>query len=205
MNTPAGNASPAATLEIPAKSARAVVVHAGQTLRVMDAEGEQVADLICYDLADPLGHHFCQARTRSSLRTIRVTTGSVLFSNRTQPLLTIIEDTVGVHDLLFPECNWYVYERVLKVGRRDGCFENLGRAVAPHGIPQDAVHPPFNIFMLTTVAADGRLTIGRAPSKAGDHVSLRAERDVLVAVSACADDVGQTNGGRCTPVHLTLE
>src|SRR2546425_12274139 len=138
-----------ALIEVPAKSARAVVVLKGQTVRVTDVDGEQVADLVCYDLGDPLNHHFCQARTRSSLRSIRVGIGSVLYSNRSRPLLTIVEDTVGVHDLLFPPCNSYVYEQILRVGSRDGCFENLGRALAPHGIPQDHVHPPLNVFMRT--------------------------------------------------------
>jgi len=147
-------------------SARAFTVGRGRRLVVRDVEGAQVADVVCYTSADR-GEYLSQARTRVNNWTTRITTGATLYSNCNNPLLRIVDDTVGVHDLLFPGCSRYAYEVLLGVGVRDGCFENLGRALAPFGVPARLVTDPFNVFMSTRVGEDHGLVIERAPSKPG--------------------------------------
>jgi uncharacterized protein YcgI (DUF1989 family) len=184
-------------------SARAFVVARGQRLAIRDVAGAQVADVVCFAQADS-AEHFSQARTRVNNWTTRVTTGATLYSNWNNALLRIVADSVGVHDLLFPGCNRYAYEVLLGAGARDGCFENLGRALAPLGVPSRLVTDPFNAFMNTRIDERHELVIERAPSKPGDYVVLETLVDCVFGVSACADDVTECNGGVCTPIAAEI-
>jgi len=98
----------------------------------------------------------------------------------------------------------YAYEVLLGAGVRDGCFENLGRALAPFDVPARLVTDPFNVFMSTRVGEDHGLVIERAPSKPGDYVVLETLVDCVFGVSACADDVTDCNGGVCTPIEAEI-
>jgi uncharacterized protein len=190
-------------IEIPPKSAHALLVRAGEILKVSDVRGSQVADFVCLS-SEESAEYFSQARTRVNNWTTRLTVGHVLFSNRNQPMFRIAEDTVGVHDILFSPCSAYVYEHIYGVGPRDGCYENLARALQGFGISIDQVPDPFNIFMNTGIDEDYSLVIRRALSAPGDYVNLRAEMDCVVAVSACAADLDECNGGECTPIALEV-
>lgn len=190
-------------MRIAPKSAKAFHVAVGEVVRVIDPSGAQVADFVCLSATDK-GEHLSQARTRVNNWTYRPTTGSVLYSNRNRPMFTLGEDTVGVHDLLFSPCSSFIYEQIYKVGPRSGCLENLGAALAGLGISTDLVPDPLNIFMNTFANRDGTLAIERAPSHPGDHLDLRAEMDTIVAVSACADDLDECNGGECTPIDVQV-
>jgi uncharacterized protein len=184
-------------------SARAFEVDRRRRLIVRDVAGSQVADLVCFTGADRC-EYLSQARTRVNNWTTRITTGATLFSNCNNPLLRIVDDSVGVHDLLFPGCNRYAYEVLLGAGQRDGCFENLGRALAPLGIRSRFVTDPFNVFMNTRIGEHHDLIIERAPSKPGDHIVFEALERCIVGISACADDVTDCNGGVCTPIEVEI-
>jgi uncharacterized protein len=85
-------------------SARAFEVASGQVLRVIDVDGLQVADLVAFNAADP-AEHFSQGFTRANNDKADVAIGDRLFSNLNTPMLTVVADTVGVHDMLFPPCS----------------------------------------------------------------------------------------------------
>ena len=184
-------------------SGQAVQVKQGQVLRVEDMDGGQVADFVCFSLADH-AEKFSQAKTRVRNWSTRLTVGSQLISNRDNVMFSIVADSVGVHDIVFCPCHSYVYEHLLEVGPRNGCFENLSSAVEPFGISPDDLPDPFNIFMNTGVREDGELFVAAAPSRKGDHIELRAETDCLVAVSACADDVTDCNNKKCTRIAMRV-
>jgi len=188
---------------IEAKSARAISVKRGQVLRIEDLDGGQVADLVCFSERDPR-EKFSQAKTRIRNWSIRLSTGSQLVSNRDNVMLTIRQDTVGIHDVVFCPCHSYVYEHVFGVGPRNGCFENLAAAVAPAGISADDLPDPLNVFMNTGIRDSGELFVAATPSGKGDFIELVAEMDCLVAVSACADDVTDCNHGQCTRISLQV-
>ena len=183
------------------KSGKAVKVKRGQVLRVEDMDGGQVADFVCFAL-DDYAEKFSQAKTRVRNWTTRLSVGSELISNRDNVMFTIVADSVGVHDIVFSPCHCHVYEHLLGVGPRNGCFENLSAAVEPYGISSDDLPDPFNIFMNTGVKEDGELFVAAAPSGKDDYIELRAEADCLVAVSACADDVTDCNNGKCTRIAM---
>lgn len=184
-------------------SGEAVSVKQGQVLRIEDLDGGQVADFICFAQGDH-AERFSQSKTRVRNWSVRLTTGAKLISNRDNVMFTIIEDTVGVHDIVFSPCHSWVYEHLLGVGPRDGCFENLEKAIEPFGISADDIPGPFNVFMNTGIKDDGELYVAATPSRKGDYVELRAEMDCLAAVSACADDVTDCNLGECTRIALTV-
>lgn len=191
-------------IEIAPMSGHALRLRRGQLLRVVDLEGAQVADLVAYNAADP-SEHFSQGFTRMNNDKVDVAVGDHLYSNLNSAMLRVEDDTVGVHDMLFPPCNAFFYEHVMGIAGKTGCREHLAAALAEFGIGEDHVTDPFNVFMNTAVGASGEMVIRTAPSAPGDHIDLRAEMDLIVAVSACAADVTDCNGGRCTGIGLLVE
>jgi uncharacterized protein YcgI (DUF1989 family) len=176
---------------------------AGSTLKIVDAEGSQVGDLMSYSRERP-EERFSAGRTRQYLGRVHLTIGDPLISSLDRTLMTIVDDTVGVHDILYPSCNRYVYAVQLESDPRAGCQENLKEALAAFNIVPGPVIEPFNVFMAATVGPDGSLAIEKSPSNAGDYITLRAETDLIVALSACCDNVTSCNGGRCTALRCEL-
>lgn len=170
----------------------------GQHLTVIDLEGEQVADLIAFARDD----HFewlSSGRTIDYANTIRLTTGHVLYSNRSRPMLTIVEDDVGRHDFLFTPCSPETFQIIYHhQGHHPSCLENLSDALAPHGIKSDAIPTTFNIFMNVEIGADGALRVLPPQSQAGDKIRLRAEMDLLVGLTACSAEL--SNNYRFKPI-----
>ncbi len=185
------------------KSGEAIEVKKGEVLRVEDLDGGQVADFVCFSLHNH-GERFSQAKTRIRNWSTKVTTGSILVSNRDNVMFTIVEDKVGVHDIFFCPCHSYVYEEIYKVGPRNGCFENLSAAVKDYGIPSDNLPAPFNIFMSTGIDENEELYVAATPSKKGDYIDMKAEMDCLVAVTACADDISDCNNKKCTRIKISI-
>lgn len=189
---------------IPPKSAIALVVKRGSIVRVIDIEGSQVADFVCFNETNH-SEYFSQAKTRINNGRIRISDGDRLFSNNNIDMFEIVRDTVKVHDLMFPPCNTYLYEVLYHEPGREGCLENLASALQPYGINKGAVPDPFNIFMHTSVDESHRLQIHHPVSTAGDFIELMAQMDCLVAISSCAEDISDCNGHRCTAIGVEVE
>ena len=182
---------------------RRVELVRGQTLRVIDVEGAQVADLMAVCAADP-AERLSSGRTFDYNRSLFLSTGGVLYSNRSRPLFTIVADTAGRHDFLFAACSQAMF--ALQDGATEphaNCLANLAACYRPHELDEDGMPTPFNVFMRVDVdPCTGALTIRAPSSQAGDHVDLRAEQDLVVAVTACAAE--HTNQGRLKPVGLRV-
>ena len=175
----------------------------GQTLTVIDPEGGQVADLFAFGRGD-LDEWLSNGRTFDYNGTLRVTAGTVLYSNRSQPMFTVIEDTVGRHDFLFSPCSTEMFR--IQYGRGDSppnCLDNLSGALAEFGVGAARITVPLNVFMNTEVASDGTITIAPPRSRAGDRMTLRAEADLWVAVSACAAEVCNDHHQR--PIDVVID
>ena len=188
---------------IPAKTGAAIAVQKGETLRVTDVEGHQVADFVCFNEHDHTSF-LSAGKTRMNAFKVRISTGDRLFSNRNEVMFTITKDTVGAHDLLFPPCNRWLYENVFGQPGRTGCLEILSGVLAPYGISEGAVPDPFNLFMKTHVEPDNELVIDLPDSGPGDHIELTAETDCIVAVTACPEETTQCNGGHSTAIQLRM-
>lgn len=177
-------------------------LRAGHTLRVIDPNGEQVADLIAFSRTDS-GEWLSSGRTLDYNNTIYLTTGHVLYSNRSTPMLTIFDDTVGRHDFLYTPCSAETFSIIYKTtGHHPSCFENLVRALRPYGIEPDRIPTTFNIFMNVDVAPDGTLAIYPPRSKPGDSIALRAEMDLVVGLTACSAEM--SNNYRFKPIEFEI-
>ncbi|MDQ2889905.1 MAG: urea carboxylase-associated family protein [Gemmatimonadota bacterium] len=174
----------------------------GQRLKVIDPMGEQVSDLMSFSREEP-AESLSSGRTIDYANTIYMTTGHTLYSNRSRPMWTIEEDTVGRHDFLLTPCSPDTFRIIYKdTGYHPSCFENLCTALAPFGIAPDSIPTTLNLFMNVMVSADGTVTIGPPRSRAGDHIVLRAEMDLYVGVTACSAEL--SNNGTFKPIDVEL-
>jgi uncharacterized protein YcgI (DUF1989 family) len=159
----------------------------GQQLWVEDIKGEQVCDFVCYNLYDR-AEYLSSGRTIDYADTIFLTTGHNFYSNRSNIMFRMMEDTVGRHDFLLTPCSKDTFRIIY--GHTDphhGCFGNLLDALAPYGISGDNIPVCFNIFMHVAVdGVTGRIDVRPPKSKAGDHVVLEAKMDLLVGMTACS-------------------
>jgi uncharacterized protein len=177
-------------------------LRAGQQLRVIDPEGEQVADFIAFNAADKK-EWLSSGRSIDYANRIYLTKGDILYSNRSRPMLTIMEDDVGRHDFLLTPCSPETFEIIYKnKAPHPSCFANLARHLAPFGIEPDAVPTTFNIFMNVEVGADGTLKILPPRSKAGESILLRADMNLIVGLTACSAEM--SNNYRFKPIGYEI-
>jgi uncharacterized protein len=183
---------------------KAIELLAGQILRIEQVEGLQCVDFNCFNLHDYKEFMHC-GRTRT-VHGFNPTKGSFLWSAppRERALLYIMEDTVGRNDVLFPRCSAYVYESAYGFDAHTNCHDIQAEAQREYGLTPDDVHDSFNLFMCTEVTLDGRATITRQATKAGDHVDLLALVDVLAIPNVCGADVMRTSNFALKPIRLTV-
>jgi uncharacterized protein YcgI (DUF1989 family) len=180
----------------------------GQVLRITDPEGEQVSDVMAFASGGPgradASEWLSSGRTIDYNNTIYQSTGHVLYSNRSNPMFTILEDRVGRHDFLLTPCSPETFEMLYEdhEGYHPSCFENLTRSLRPYGIDGDNIPTTFNAFMNVEVSPSGEITIGPPVSKPGDFVDLRAEMDLVVGVTACSAE--KSNNHALKPIELGI-
>lgn len=177
-------------------------VRRGQLLKIIDPRGEQVADLTSFSGRERT-EWLSSGRTIDYANTIYVTTGHVLYSNRSRPMWTIVEDSVGRHDFLLTPCSPETFEIIYKTGgHHPSCFENLSLALAPYSISPDSIPTTLNVFMNVEITPAGELCILAPRSRAGDSLVLRAEMDMIVGVTACSAEL--SNNGSFKPIDIEL-
>ena len=177
---------------IPAGQGTGLRLKRGERLRVIDPEGGQSGDLLAYS-ADG-SENFSNGRTFDYGGTIYVSTGNVLWSDRSNPMLTILADDVGRHDMLYSSCSLEMFRMQYGVtGYHANCNDNLSAALRELGITPGRLPTALNFFMGVQVEPDGRLTFLPPRSRAGDSIVVRAEMDLAIALSACP--ASTCNGG----------
>jgi uncharacterized protein YcgI (DUF1989 family) len=192
------------TIEIAPRTGVAFRLKAGQRLRVIDPQGEQVSDMLAFK-ADDVAEVISSGRSLDYASKLYLTTGDPLYSNRSNVMLRIVEDTVGRHDFLLTPCSKDTF-RIIYGDEHPhrGCFGNLAEALEPYGVTPDQIPTAFNIFMNVTVdPVTSALTVEPPLSKAGDHILLRAEMDLVVALTACS--ALQSNNYSFKPIHYVIE
>lgn len=190
--------------EIPPRSAHAFEIKAHQSLRIIDPLGGQVADLVAFNRHD-FGEVLSNGRTMDYQSRIYFTAGDQLWSNRSNVMFDLVEDTVGRHDFLLSPCSREMF-RILYDDNDPppGCFGNLASVLEPHGIGPDAIPVAFNVFMNVPVdGATGRLTVEPPLSQAGDHCLFKPRMDLLCALTACSAPL--SNGGTFKPIVYEIE
>jgi uncharacterized protein YcgI (DUF1989 family) len=189
--------------EIAPRSGVAFTLRKGQRLTVIDPQGEQVADLLAFR-QDDLNEVISSGRTLDYVSRIYLTTGDPLYSNRSNILLRIVEDTVGRHDFLLTPCSADTFRIIYgDESPQRGCFGNLAAALAPHGIAPDRIPGAFNVFMNVAIDGEtGALHVRPPLSRAGDHIVFEAERDLVIGLTACS--ALQSNNYAFKPIHYEI-
>jgi len=189
---------------IPPRSGTAFILKKNQSLTVIDIEGEQVADLMCYNLNDT-NEYLSSGRTIDYAGKIFLTSGDPFYSNRSNVMFTITGDTVGRHDFLLTPCSSEMFRIIYGDDKpHKGCFGNLCEALEPFGIRSDQVPVTFNVFMNVSVeSVTGKITVLPPLSKAGDSLTLVAEMDLLVGLTACS--AGMSNNFCFKPIGFRLD
>ena len=192
---------------IPARRGMAARVAAGQRIRVINTHGSQVVDTWAFSARDATEWMSMEASRAWFLR-LAAAVGDTFVTNQRRPILTLVEDTSGgAHDTLIAPCDAPRYRLLGVEGHHDNCRDNLHAALAGLGITVPATPSPLNLFMNIPWTADGRLAWGEPISTPGSYALFRAEMDLVVAFSACPQDILPINGrtGQTTEAHFSIE
>ncbi len=188
---------------IPPYSARSVQVLAGEELCIVDVEGKQVGDFVCFNM-DDLNEHVSPVHMRSSLSSIRLKIGDFLYSNYREHMMQLIEDTVGKHDFFFPACDYYRYKVDFGLEQHPNCHDNLYMALKRFNFTPAVMPDPINWFMNNHMDENGDYEIREPLSKPGDYVRLKALKNCMVALTTCSQDIVPVNGMKVTPLEMQV-
>ena len=177
---------------------------AGENLRIVNIEGSQVVDLWAFKQSDP-AEFLSTEHTRSCLQKLIPAPGDRIYTNLRQPMFSIVEDTSpGIHDMLLSACDEQRYSLLGHVGYHRNCADNLRDAMQQAGVLLPEVPSPFNVFENVLIGENGELSIEAPVVRAGQSITMQAELDVLVVLSACPMDMALTNGPdmRSKPIQV---
>lgn len=191
------------TQRIPPRSGVAFTLEKGQFLTVIDPEGEQVSDLVAFSATD-IREYISSGRSIDYAGKLFLSTGDILYSNRSRPFLKIVEDEVGRHDFTLTPCSKDTFRIIY--GDNDphrGCQGNLEAALAPFGITGDAIPIAFNVFMHVAVDGEsGKIEVLPPKSKPGQKIILEALEDLIIGMTACS--AGQSNNFAFKPIDYRI-
>jgi len=189
---------------VPARSGVAAKVKRGQVITVINSSGKQVVDTWAFN-ADDLAEYLSTEHSRVALMKLVPAVGDTLVTNHRRPILSFVEDTTaGIHDMLMAACDVYRYELLGAIGYHDNCTDNLRNALQAIGLRNKSTPSPLNLFMNVPWADDGSLAYVRPTSEAGQHVSLRAEMNLIIVFSACPQDMIPVNDMKSADAHFII-
>jgi uncharacterized protein YcgI (DUF1989 family) len=189
---------------VPAKEGRGVRVGRGQLLDIIDVEGHQVGDLVAWCVDDPT-EYMSPTHTVSCNASIRLRTGSDVFTNRRNPLFSIVRDDVERHDIIVPCCDHERYARDYGLEDHPHCLGNLEQGRELLGVDFDIQgEMAWNVFMHNRVTDELAVVTDRAAHEAGATITLKAHRDCIAILSACPQDLTPCNDFNPTSMMLRV-
>jgi uncharacterized protein len=181
------------------------MIRAGQTLCIVDLEGQQAVDTLFYAAHDFSERYDAQA-TIAAQGSAYIGSGTRILSNRGRLMATMLDDSVGAHDTSAGACSCEA--NTVRFGHHTrymhACRENFVVELAKYGMTKRDIVSNINFFMNVPILPDGELAIVDGASKSGDYVVLRAEMDVLCVISNCPQVNNPCNGFKPTPVRVTI-
>ncbi len=183
-------------------------IDAGQTLRILDLEGNQAADTLFFNADDPSERYSAMDTIREQAN-LYLSTGSILRSSHNRPMLEIVADTCGRHDTVGGACatesNTVRYD--LEKRCMHACRDSWMLAINEHpefGLHKRDIGHNINFFMNVPVTADGGLTFEDGISAPGKYVEMTALMDVIVLISNCPQLNNPCNGYNPTPIDVLI-
>ncbi len=181
------------------------LVGKGQTIRIVDLEGNQAVDTIFYGAADT-SERYSAPETIRAQNNIFLTTGSVLRSSEGRAMLTIVADTCGRHDTSGGACS--AESNTCRFGHdtlsMHNCRDSFLLALARLGMGKRDLVSNINFFMNVPVTETGHLDIVDGVSRPGAYVEMRADMDVLAVISNCPQINNPCNGWNPTPIRILI-
>lgn len=185
---------PDSSIVIPARRGKAALVAKGQAIKVINTSGQQVIDTWAFSRAN-LNEFMSMEHSRAGMLRLIPAVGDALLTNHRRPILTLREDTSGgVHDTLMAACDVFRYQGLGCTEYHDNCTDNLAQAMRDLGLAPPETPSPLNLFMNIPWTVDGQLSFEPPAATPGSYVVLRAEMDLVVAFSACPQDILPING-----------
>ena len=199
-------ADPLQDIRIKACTATAYLVRAGEYIQVIDVSGRQCTDfqaLSARKVDKGLDLALDSTVTRTLLGRSYPTPGlpSKTFDREFEPLVEIVQDTVGRHDAFATACNSRYYDDMGYPGHVN-CTENFNHALAPYGVPPRKGWEALNYFYNTNINQQNQLYLDEPWSRPGDYVLMRALTDIVCVSSSCPDDIDAANGWDPTDIHI---
>lgn len=204
--TDASDAVPGPVLSdtiVPPRTPWSGVVQRNQCLRIIDLEGLQAVDFLCYNAHDA-AERYCAADTMKIAGKIFLERDTVLYSNLANPLFTITDDTCGWHDTIGGCCSLESNQVRYNAENTPNCRDNFLSALEPHGLGRKDIVANINFFMYVPVEEDGTMAIVDGRSKPGDYIDLKAEMDVLAVLSNCPQMNNPAAGFNPTPIRVIV-
>jgi urea carboxylase-associated protein 1 len=175
----------------------------GERLRIVDLEGQQAVDFLCYSAELPLDR-LNVPNTVKLNRSLYITKGTTIYSDRARKMFTVLHDTCGFHDTLAGCCSHEMDFLRYGVHNALSCRSNFVQELAKWSMAPSEIVSNINFFMRVTFSAEGEVEIAPSPSKAGDYVVLRAEMPVIAMLSNCPQQNNPSSGFKPTPVEVSV-
>jgi urea carboxylase-associated protein 1 len=175
----------------------------GDCLRIVDLEGQQAVDFLCYS-DEPLLDRLNVPNTVKLNRSLYVTKGTTIYSDRARKMFSVLEDTCGFHDTLAGCCSHEMDFLRYGVRNKLSCRSNFAQELAKWSLAPSEIVTNINFFMRVTFDEQGAIEIAPSPSTAGDYVVLRAEMPVIAVLSNCPQQNNPSSGFRPTPIEVTV-
>jgi len=179
------------------------VIRKGQILRLVNLEGQQAVDFLCYD-ADSPADRYSSMNTIKVQGNIYVGIGTVLYADSGNALFTVVADTFGRHDTIYGCCSRANNQLRYGVQTTETCYDNFTAILAQFDLDQRYIVSNVNFFMSVPIDDVGKAGIDAGSPQPGHYVELRAERDVLAVLSNCPQMHNACNGYNPTPIRVIV-
>ena len=180
------------------------VLKKGQMMRIVDLEGKQAVDFLCYNAHNYEDRYAAADTMKINQRGIFLSTGTVLYSVGLTPLFTIVADTCGKHDTIGGCCSAALNTFRYGVGYQHNCRDNFLAELKKYGMGPKDIPANVNFFMYVPIGENGEMDMGPSISKPGDYVDLRADSDVLAVISNCPQMNNPVNDYNPTPIRICI-
>lgn len=185
---------------IPACAGIKIDVKQGQNITVVDMEGGQVVDFFA-EVTNSQNEFLSTGVTIDCNESLKLKIGDTIYTNLYRPMMKVLSDDVGEHDLLHPCCRPEMYDFFYHNGKgHPNCFDNINNALNE----QRSIITPINLFMHTKINTNGSIAVEAPISKAGDKVVIKALLNITLGVAACSVSESRCNGGKCSPVKIII-
>jgi urea carboxylase-associated protein 1 len=189
---------------VPARGSWSGVLKKGQMMRIVDLEGKQAVDFLCYNAHNYEDRYAAADTMKINQRGIFLSTGTVLYSVGLTPLFTIVADTCGKHDTIGGCCSAALNTFRYGVGYQHNCRDNFLAELKKYGMGPKDIPANVNFFMYVPVGENGEMDMGPSISKPGDYVDLRADSDALAVISNCPQMNNPVNDYNPTPIRICI-